>query len=225
MPQTQIAGHGNPDAALACDFPGQLYVDVDQSNLFSAVGPAGNDEWNEMLRVGSPSAAFSGLVPSTSTTGTPGTVAWKVVTLNMLRSYLQEGLVSVLNTKDLAAGQTDRFTQAMTDVSAEVRNAIASFKYGYQLSATPNSVPPELVRTTCYLIILAMQASCPEVVLDKDKRSIFEKAYDWQDEFLDGTRKPSLPPDPEAQATQGLPPVEVVSSFERLCSDDQLRGL
>lgn len=155
----------------------------------------------------------------------PGTKAWVAPTRAMLNSYLQNALLVKLDTGDLAAGQTDRFTQAQLDVTAEVRSTIASFEFGYLLSATPQSVPPELVRTTCYLIILAMNNACPELVLDDKQRRLFERAYAWADDYASGVKKPSVPPDAEAQAVQSSPDAVVVECRPRQFTDEGLAGL
>jgi len=151
---------------------------------------------------------------------------WTTITLQKLASYLENGLLTPLNSKDLAAGQTDRFTQAMTDVTNEIRQILQSSPNGgYTISATPNAVPPELVRPACYMVLLAMQASCPALVIDKDKRSIFEKAYTILDDYRAGKLRPSYPADPAASDVQSTPDAEVVRGHCPVATYHGLRGL
>ena len=95
----------------------------------------------------------------------------------MLGSYLEAGLVSQLNTKDLLAGQSDRFTQSMVDVTNRFRGAIQAPPRMMTVSATANSVPPEVVGDVCRCILAAMQASCPAIVLEKDQVSALNKSW------------------------------------------------
>lgn len=154
-----------------------------------------------------------------------GTTTWVTIALADLASYLESGLLTPLNTKDLASGQTDRFTKAMTDVVAEVRATIQSSKQGFAVSATANSVPPELKRATCCQIILAMQAACPALVVEKDKRKILEDAVSAIEDVRKGDLRPSNPPDPQVSDVQGFPSAEVVRGREYSVTDCSMRGL
>jgi hypothetical protein len=222
-----LAGHGNPNGALI-GYAGQIYVDVDTSNLFTNMN--GNVLWNELLQIGTPSASFTGLVTPVISSGTNGgTVSWMVPSLQNLTSYLEWGYLNVLNSKDLAPGQTDRFTQAMLDVTADIRATIQSSKWGFVVSGTPNSIPPELSGIAARLIILAMFGNCPDILIDKDKIGSYVKRLDvdqkWKKELLDGTMRPSNPPDPQASDVQGYPAATVVQGNYPRVTPWSMRGL
>lgn len=151
---------------------------------------------------------------------------WTTIALTDVATYLENGILMPLNTKDLAAGQTDRFTKAMTDVTNEVRETLQSSPNGgFTISATANSVPAGLKRATCYMIILAMQASCPGLLIDKDKRAIFERAYDVLDLYRAGELRPSTPTDPATNDGQQPPSAEVVRGHCPIVTGCSMRGL
>lgn len=223
---SSLAGHGNPDGYVTCDFEGQLYVDVDTSNLFSASSPAGGTSWNQLLKVTTDSAAFTGLVSSISASSAgSGSVAWITVSLTDLNSYLENGIVNVLNTKDLPTiSSPARFDAAMTDVVNKIRAAIGS-RPGNVVSTTPLTIPPELRMEACQMILLLMQDSCPAAGLTDKQIKRFEKSWDVLDDIRKGTIFISMPTDPSVPPMQGRAGIQVVSATTRRFTADTLRGI
>lgn len=157
---------------------------------------------------------------------------WTTITLQMLGSYLEAELVTTLNTKDLLAGQSDRFTQAMTDITNKVRSVIQAPPRLMAVSATANAVAPELVGDVCKLILAAMQASCPAIVLEKDQVSALNKSwkmFEPEGPIAKGIFPLTMPSDPQpAGGMQGLPaPASVVhvNDHHRQCTMRRFHGL
>jgi hypothetical protein len=104
--------------------------------------------------------------------------AWIVITAAHLNDYSAGAKVNALRTAALAGGQADPFTNVSADVIARVRAQIGSNKTN-QLSATANSVPPDLKTHTCWLIIQAMQGRLPGLKLTDDEKEMVKKAEDY----------------------------------------------
>lgn len=155
-------------------------------------------------------------------------LAWTVPTLAMLSTYIEASLVNKANSADLQSGQTDRFTQANVDVTAEIRNAIGRVP-GFQNSATANSVPPELMRRTCWLIIGAMQSAYPGLALSKDQLKEVNDARKFIETI--GTKenpwRPTMPNDPQtASDVQGTPMAAVVrQGTKRTITSHSMKGV
>lgn len=149
----------------------------------------------------------------------------------MLGSYLEAGLVSQLDTKDLLTGQTDRFTQAMTDVAAKFRAVIQAPPRLMQVSATANALPPELVGDACRCILSAMQASCPAIVLEKDQVKALDKSWkmiEADGPIAKGIFPVTMPSDPSTVQMQGQPaPAAIVpnDTTNRQCTMEKMHGL
>jgi hypothetical protein len=218
-----ILGHGNPNGALAGSI-GQVYSDVDTTNLWKNVD--GVTEWVGLFVPVGPGAAFSGLVstPAATPVSTTGAVAWVVPVLANLQIYVEQGVLAVANTKDLAAGQTDRFTQACVDVVNDIRQAIQSYP-GFVVSATANSIPPSLLGKACQMILCAMQGAYPALGLSNDQQKSFQKAYDVLELIRDGKYRPEMPADPVGSYAQGHPKVVIVRSTPRGSTARSLSGL
>lgn len=149
---------------------------------------------------------------------------WIQIALADLNSYLEASLVVKLNSADLAPGQADRFTVAMEDVTNEFRARIGSFP-GMVVSATANSVPPELKRHCCQLILLAMQYTCPGIVIEKELRTEFGKNWDVFKEIKKGELRVSNPPDPQAVNQQIYAPATTIRTQHRQATAHKLRGV
>jgi hypothetical protein len=151
--------------------------------------------------------------------------AWLAIQLTDLNDYLVAAQVSALNSSALATGQSDRFTQVMTDMVNRIRVKIEGCPRNH-VSATPLTVPPELKWVACYLIIEAMQAAVPGLRLTDDQRAQIAKANEQLTRVADCREVVSLPPDP-------LNPVDVqrggetqlVSRTRRLSSRRETRNL
>jgi hypothetical protein len=127
--------------------------------------------------------------------------AWLTIQLSDLNNYLVGAQVTALNTAALATGQSDRFTEIMTDMVNRIRTKIEGCPRNH-ISATPLTVPPELKWAACYLIIEAMQAAVPGLKLTDDQRNQIAKAGDQLTRIADCKEVVSIPPDP-------LTPVDV----------------
>jgi hypothetical protein len=127
--------------------------------------------------------------------------AWVTIQLTDLNNYLVGAQVTALNTSALASGQTDRFTQIMTDMVNRLRARIESCPRNY-ISAAALTVPPELKWVACYLIIEAMQAAVPALKLTDDQRNQIAKADEQLTRVSEGRDVVSIPNDP-------LTPVDV----------------
>lgn len=151
--------------------------------------------------------------------------AWTAPTLVNLRTYIQNAVLNVANTKDLTSGQADRFTQAMKDVTNEMRARMQSIP-GTVISATVNSVPPSLMNAACMLILVAMQSSYPALGLSKDQITEFNKAWELLDEIRDGTLAIEIPIDPQTVDVQlRNAPVTIVRSTCRTITAESMKGI
>lgn len=148
-----------------------------------------------------------------------GTKPWVVLTQNDVLPYCvqdQKNRLEILNTQQ---GE-DPFTAVMPDVAAEVRTAIAS-NPANTLSATANSIPPELKRTMIWLLIetLAVQFSngaplTPAQTTQVEKaHETLERVSNWKLESQrtnGGGFYISQPDDPETTAAQSARPAATV---------------
>ncbi len=152
------------------------------------------------------------------------TISWVTITAADLKDYMVAAQVSALQTAALGAGQADPFNTIMPDVVARVRAKIASCE-GNILSATPNSVPPELRMFTCHLILEGMQARLPGLKLTDEQKTIIEDAKRQLDRIADCDDEVSTPTDPAEPAIQSGAPAEIVTKSTRQRKPSQLAGL
>ncbi len=154
---------------------------------------------------------------------------WTNITKVMLGSYLEAALVAKLDTKDLLPQQLDRFTQAMTDVTNEFRGRLQAPPRLMVVSATANSVPPELVGHVCRCILAAMQTSCPAIVLEKAQVDALRKSWEVFDVIAKGNFPITMPSDPAAGGQmQGQPApatIVCVDTSRRTVTMEKMRGL
>jgi hypothetical protein len=152
-------------------------------------------------------------------------VTWIVITANDLNGYLVAAQVAALRTAATAVGQTDRFAEVMPDVVKRIRKKIESCTRN-QLSATPNSVPPELKTAACILTIQAMQAGIPGLKLTDEQRTMIETAESDLRDIAACKMVVSQPTDPlvpsEAQ-TSGT--IQMVNKPTRHATRTKLAGL
>lgn len=105
-------------------------------------------------------------------------MSWIIITATDLNDYLVGVQAAAIRTVAVAAGQTDRFTAVMPDVSSRIRNEILSCSRN-RLDATANSIPPELKTVACLLIVEAMQSGIPGLELSEDQRTLIRDARDY----------------------------------------------
>lgn len=133
--------------------------------------------------------------------------------------------MNALRTAALAGGQADPFTNVSADVIARVRAQIGSNKTN-QLSATANSVPPDLKTHTCWLIIQAMQGRLPGLNLTADEKEMVKKAEDYLANVASGKFLVLTPTDPQGTSPLEMgAAAEVVSDTTRTATRAKLDGL
>ena len=217
-----LGGHGNPNGALR-GYVGQTYVDVDTSNYF--VNMDGALMWNQLVQMSGPSAAFNGIVLSSTFAALQAPATWAVPTLLNLANYVQWGMLKPANSADLMPGQGDRFTQAMLDVTAKVRAKIGACT-GFVVSATANSVPSELMSDVCWCIIGAIQSAYPGLGLSEDQKKQVSESWKVINEIKSGgDYRPSMPTDPSVGTVQNQPMAAVVRHVRRSVSERGLAGI
>ena len=217
-----LGGHGSPNGALQ-GYVGQTYVDVDTGNYF--VNMDGNLSWNCLVQLAGVSGAFGGLVSAPTFPTVPATNTWSVPTLYNLVTYVEWGLLSKANSADLMPGQGDRFTQAMLDVTAKVRQKIGSC-HGFVVSATANSVPSDLMSDVCWCIIGAMQSAYPGLGLTDDQKKQVSASWDTIKAIKPGgDYRPQMPADPTSSNVQGQPAPTVTRHIKRSVSEKSLHGI
>ena len=146
--------------------------------------------------------------------------AWITLAATDLNDYLVAAQVTALRTAAMASGQTDPFLRIMPDRTAYVRNRISK---RIQISATANSVPPELRTAACMLIIEAMQIRL-NLTLTEDQKTQISRAY--KDLDIAGTADfpVSTPDDPITPTVQAGPSISVVNKSKRTDTGASLAG-
>lgn len=151
--------------------------------------------------------------------------AWLTITPADLDAYLVGAQVAALRESALADGQADPFTVIAPDVIARIRNKVKSCQRN-KLSATPNTVPPELKTQAVCLILVAMQTrlSIALRLTDEQKRQA-DRAEQELDQVMRGDLVVSLPDDPlDVETVQQGGPIQLVTAGNRL-SGSSLNGL
>jgi hypothetical protein len=151
--------------------------------------------------------------------------AWIVIAATDLNDYLVGAQVNALRTAALAAGQADPFNAVMPAVAARVRAEVQGCKTN-QISATANSVPPDLKRETVLLILEAMQTRLPSLKLTEDQRSQIDRAYDYLKRIARCEVPISQPDDPLSPSNvQKGGDAELVTKTDRVATRAKLDGL
>ncbi|MEW6306184.1 MAG: hypothetical protein AB1705_22185 [Verrucomicrobiota bacterium] len=149
---------------------------------------------------------------------------WITLTAEDLNDYLAAPQVSALRTAALAAGQGDPFDEIMPDVVSRERLKIESCARN-RLSATPNSIPPELKWAACYLILEAMQLRIPTLRLTKDQQAQAMRAVDELNRVAACKDVVTAPDDPLEPSSQRGGQIEVVRKSKGLATRESLAGL
>jgi len=146
---------------------------------------------------------------------------WITIAVTDLNDYLVAAQVNALRTAALASGQADPFTNVMRDVIAEVRFKIQSCPAN-KLSATAYTIPPELKKTACYLILESMQNRIPALKLTEDQKGQVDRAVAQLNRIADCRDKITQPTDPiGTDATASSTPSIIAKplSFTRINQD------
>ncbi|MEO0510555.1 MAG: hypothetical protein AAF065_11925 [Verrucomicrobiota bacterium] len=151
--------------------------------------------------------------------------AWIVLTTADINDYLVGAQANALRTAALATGQEDPLAEAIVDISAEIRNNIRACSSNV-LSATEGSIPPELKRHACALIIEAAQPRI-KLKLSDDQKDAAENARKLMLRIASCNYPISEPIDPQTQPTdQGSGNrFQVASSRPRIAKGSDLDGL
>lgn len=126
--------------------------------------------------------------------------AWITITAADLNDYMVAAQVSALRTAALGSGQTDPFGRVMPDIVERIRLKIQSCPSN-RLSATAQTIPPELKWAACYLILEALQVRIPSLKLTEDQKNQVDRAVTQLDRIADCKDRVSEPDDPESEAS------------------------
>lgn len=155
------------------------------------------------------------------------TRAWVTVDATDLDTYLTGLKTDALRTAALAEGQTDPFPEAMADVVNRMRNKIKS-RLNNRVSATANSIPPELKTAACWLILEVMNARVGlsrSIALTEDQKALIKKYEKDLEDVVSGDFVISLPPDPEGSDIQTGGNARVITSSTRRVTQRTMNGL
>ncbi|MGZ0657094.1 hypothetical protein ACWPKS_15935 [Coraliomargarita sp. W4R72] len=122
--------------------------------------------------------------------------AWITIVPEDLDTYLVAGKVSALQTAALRTGGTDPVEIAIGEVVAEIRNNIRACSSNV-LSQAEGTIPPELKRHACALIIEA--ASGRILKLSEDQKTAAENARKLMLRVASCSYPVTDPTDPETQ--------------------------
>jgi hypothetical protein len=156
-------------------------------------------------------------------------VEWSVIEIDDMKPFLAAAQVEALDKSALGTWQGPRFEEAMPRVAARVRGKIASAvlagRATFILSATENSVPPELFMATVFLLIQAIQPGL-QLPLTEDQKgqiAIAEKDLDAVAAGKLAVSEPIDPQNPSQSQAGGF--VSVVHANCREATRDKMRGI
>lgn len=124
---------------------------------------------------------------------------WITLQPSDLDDYLVGAQVTALRTAALSSGQDDPVAQAIADITAEVRNHVASCS-SYRLSADPTTIPPELKRHAIALVIEAAQPRI-KIKLSEDQVRAATRAWTILGKVASCAFTVSEPADPQPSPT------------------------
>jgi hypothetical protein len=150
-------------------------------------------------------------------------VAWAIITTADLNHYLVAAQVTALRTAALGAGQTDPFNEVMPTVTARIRSICST--NGRVISATANSVPPEVKDIACYLILEELQTRLPGLKLTEEQVRQTENGRDYLKQIARGEAVISDPLDPITPPVQAGGAIKIITSRERIATRETLKGL
>ena len=150
--------------------------------------------------------------------------AWVTIDLDDLNDYSAGEKVAALVSAALAVGQTDPSVRVIPDVVAIARGYLAARGQNL-LSATANSVPPEAKTHVCWLIIEALQARLPGLVLMDEERRMIDRAWEWLRDVAKGAISIATPDDPIVAEVQAPAAISVVEKPVRVTTRSTLSGL
>lgn len=145
--------------------------------------------------------------------------AWIPITSADLAAYLVGAQVEALRSANLAEGQPDPFTAIAPNVIARVRNKVQSCPRN-RLSATPETVPPELKGQTIALLLVELQTRLSLALrLTPDQQDQARRAEKDLDQVMRGELVISLPDDPlDTETVQHGGPIQLVAAAPAITS-------
>lgn len=126
---------------------------------------------------------------------------WLILTPSDLDDYLAAPQVAALRAAALGSGQTDPFLRVMPDVASRIRAEIQGCPRN-RVSATPQSIPPNLKSIACLLILEALQARIPGLSLTPEQKTLIADGRDYLKRIGRGQAPVEAPDDPEPSAIQ-----------------------
>ncbi|TVP80456.1 MAG: DUF1320 domain-containing protein [Puniceicoccaceae bacterium] len=151
-------------------------------------------------------------------------IAWITLTTADIEDYLVGAQVSALRTAALSPGQGDPVSEAIADISAEIRNYIRGCSSNV-LSATAGTIPPELKRHAAALIIEAAQPRL-KLRLSDDQKDAAENARRLLRDIAACKYPVASPTDPESQpADQGATVTPTISGRTKRYGRDSQDGI
>lgn len=150
---------------------------------------------------------------------------WIVITVEDLNAYLVAAQVAALRTAALGAGQADPFSVVLPDVAARIRAEIQGCRTN-EVSATPNSIPPELKSYACHLILEAMQTRIPGLHLTVEQKTQANEARKYLARIARCEVPVAQPADPlEPGGVQRGGIIQVATKTTRRATRSSLSGL
>jgi len=155
---------------------------------------------------------------------------WITLQLADLNDYLVGAQASAVTTAALASGQSNTWTNIMTDVVNEIRSAIRGGCLKnlspVVVSQTPLSIPPDLKSAAMWRIVITLQRRIPQLKLTQDQKDAAKEALDKINDVRDGKVVITMPPDPLCpDDQQRAAPVTVVHADRKRATARDLRGL
>jgi hypothetical protein len=131
----------------------------------------------------------------------PDETTWIVIQDEDLDDYLVGAQMDALRSAALATGQDNPFDRVMPDVAARIRAEVRACRSN-QVSALPNSIPPDLKTYACYLIIEAMTVRLSiGISLTDDQRTQCSEARKYLRRIADCEIPIAQPTEPEPSDT------------------------
>lgn len=150
---------------------------------------------------------------------------WLTLTPQDIYDYLAAPQAQALQQSILATEQDDPLPTLISDICKQVRATLAA-NPALTLSATVDSIPPELKPATCALIIETAQTRIPGLLLNEDQKQLAREARILLQHAANGRFGITKPDDPESagiyQTTSGI---EVASKRNNPITRQHLRGL
>ena len=140
---------------------------------------------------------------------------WQIITISDLYDAKAAPLITAVQTTCLAAGQPDPIPELIANATEEVRGAMG-FSGKYMLSATLNSLPPNLVDMVVQRIVRLCKRRL-EQPLTQDERDDEKQFQDKLGKLMAGKWPIANPDDPIL--VNPTAPGGTVSSFGNTCRD------